>query len=313
LLDFCQRVDLRVANKRVIESLIKCGAFDSIGAKRSQLLTVLDISLKNGQEYQKSKRNGQTSLFDLFEKNSTEKNIGNYQDRLPDVLEFPKNELLAMEKEMLGLYISYHPLNDYKEKLKNIITSTSIELANHSDKSRVVLAGVINSFKRKSTKNGNLMAFITLEDLEGTVEIIAFPKVFEKCKEIIKKDEIVVIEGRLDVTEGKTKIIAEKISLLGKYVENKKPTSKTKEMNQNLAKELHIEINTRKNKPYLLRKLKELFYNYPGKSQVVLHFKDKDKITVHAIDKKYSVNIDDKFMEEIRGILGDGKIWTEKC
>ncbi len=311
LLDFCQRVDLRVANKRVIESLIKCGAFDSIGAKRSQLLTILDISLKNGQEYQKSKRSGQTSLFDLFKKNSTEKNIGNYQDRLPDVLEFPKNELLAMEKEMLGLYISYHPLNDYKEKLKKIITSTSIELANQSDKSRVVLAGVINSFKRKSTKNGNLMAFITLEDLEGTVEIIAFPKVFEKCKEVIKKDEIVITEGRLDVTEGKTKIIAEKISLLGKYVENKKPTSKTKEMNQNLAKELHIEINTKKNKPDLLRKLKELFYEYPGKSQVVLHFKDKDKITLHAIDKKYSVNIDDKFTEEIRGILGDGKIWTE--
>jgi DNA polymerase-3 subunit alpha len=311
LLDFCQRVDLRVANKRVIESLIKCGAFDSIGARRSQLLAVLDISLKNGQEYQKSKRSGQTSIFDLFEKNSTEKNIANHQDRLPDLLEFPKNELLAMEKEMLGLYISYHPLNDYKEKLKKIINSTSTELANHSDKSRVVLAGVVNSFKRKGTKNGNLMAFITLEDLEGTVEIIAFPKVFEKCKEIVKKDEIVIIEGRLDVTEGKRKIIAEKISLLKKYIENKRPASKTEEKNQNFAKELHFEIDIRKNKPDLLRKLKELFYDYPGKSQVVLHFKDKDKIILHAIDKKYSVNIDDKFMEGIRGILGDAKIWTK--
>jgi DNA polymerase-3 subunit alpha len=312
LLDFCQRVDLRVVNKRVIESLIKCGAFDSVGAKRSQLLAVLDISLKSGQEFQKSKRNGQTSLFDLFEENSSDKNSGSYQDRLPDISEFHKNELLAMEKEMLGLYISYHPLNDYKEKLKKIVTSTSIELANHSDRSRVVLAGVINNFKRKSTKNGNLMAFITLEDLEGTVEIIAFPKVYEKCKEIIKKDEIVIVEGNLDVAEGKTKIIAEKISFLEKYIENKKPTPKIKEKNQNLAKELHLEIITRKNKPDLLRKLKELFYDCPGKSQVVLHFKDKDKITLHAIDEKYSVNIDDKFMEGIRGILGNNKIWTEK-
>jgi len=311
-LDFCQRVDLRVVNKRVIESLIKCGGFDSIGAKRSQLLAVLDVSLKNGQEYQKSKRNGQTSIFDLFEKNITDKNSGNYQDRLPDISEFSKNELLAMEKEMLGLYISYHPLNDYKEKLKKIITSTSIELANHPDKSRVILAGVINNFKRKSTKNGNLMAFITLEDLEGTVEIIAFPKVFEKCKEIIKKDEIVITEGRLDVTEGKIKIIAEKITFLEKYIENKKPASKTKEKNHNFAEELHLEINTKKNEPDLLRKLKELFYEYPGKSQVVLHFKDKDKTILHAIDKKYSVNIDDKFMEGICGILGDDKIWTEK-
>ena len=157
------------------------------------------------------------------------------------------------------------------------------------------------------------MAFITLEDLEGTVEIIAFPKVYEKCKEIIKKDEIVIIEGLLDVAEGKTKVIAEKISLLGKYIKNKKPTSKTKEKNNNLAEELHLEIDTRKNEPDLLRKLKELFYDYPGKSQVVLHFKDKDKITLHTIDKKYSVNIDDRFMEGIRGILGDNKIWIEKC
>ena len=313
LLDFCQRVDLRVVNKRVIESLIKCGAFDSIGARRSQLLAFLDVTLKNGQEYQKSKRNGQTSIFDLFEENNPDKDSGNYQDRLPDISEFSKNELLAMEKEMLGLYISYHPLNDYRERLKKIITSTSIELTNLSDKSRVVLAGVINNLKRKSTKNGNLMAFITLEDLEGTVEIIAFPKVYEKCKEMIKEDEIIITEGHIDVAEGKTKIIAEKISLLEKYVENKRPTPKTEEKNQNLAEELHLEISTGENESDLLRKLKELFHGYPGKSQVVLHFKDKDKTILHAIDKKYSVNIGDKFMEEIRGVLGDEKIWTEKC
>jgi len=276
-------------------------------------LAVLDVSLKNGQEYQKSKSNGQTSIFDLFEGNNLDKNSDNYQDRLPDISEFSKNELLAMEKEMLGLYISYHPLNDYSESLKKIITSTSIELTNLSDRSRVVLAGVINNLKRKSTKNGNLMAFITLEDLEGSVEIIAFPKVYEKCKEMIKKDEIIITEGHVDVAEGKTKIIAEKISLLEKYIENKRAISKTEEKNQNLAEELHLEINTGKNNPDILGRLKELFYGYPGESQVVLHFKDKDKTILHAIDKKYSVHIDDKFMEEIRGILEDEKIWTEKC
>jgi len=312
LLDFCQRVDLRIVNKRVIESLIKCGAFDSIGVRRSQLLAVLDVSLKNGQEYQKSKRNGQTSIFDLFEENSQVKNSTNYQERLPDISEFSKNELLAMEKEMLGLYISYHPLNDYRERLKKIITTTSIELTNLSDKSRVVLAGVISNLKRKSTKNGNLMAFITLEDLEGSVEIIAFPKVYEKCKEMIKNDDIIIVEGHIDVTEGKTKIIAEKISLLEKYIENKRLTPKKEEKNHNLAESLHLEINTENKEPDLLGKLKELFYGYPGKSQVVLHFKDKNKSILHAIDKKYSVNIDDKFIGEIRNILGGEKIWTEK-
>ena len=311
-LDFCQRVDLRVVNKRVIESLIKCGAFDSIGAKRSQLLAVLDVTLKNGQEYQRSKENGQTSIFDLFEKNSLDKNNGNYQDKLPDVLEFPKNELLAMEKEMLGLYISYHPLNDYKEKIKKIITATSIELANLSDRSTVVLAGVINNIKRKTTKNGSPMAFITLEDLDGTVEIISFPKVYEKCKEIIKKDEIIIIEGYLDVAEGKIKVIAEKITFLEEYIKNKKPTSTARGKNQNLAEELHLEINTEENEPSFLKKLKKLFYECPGESQVIFHFKDKHKTILHAVDKKYSVNINDKLIEEIRNISGNKKIWIEK-
>jgi len=311
-LDFCQRVDLRTVNKRVIESLIKCGAFDSIGAKRSQLLAVLDVTLKNGQEYQKSKENGQTSIFDLFEKNSLDKNNGNYQDKLPDISEFSKNELLAMEKEMLGLYISYHPLNDYREKIKKIITATSIELANLSDRSTVVLAGMINNIKRKTTKNGSPMAFITLEDLEGTVEIILFPKVYEKCKEIIEKDEIIIIEGYLDVAEGKIKVIAEKITFLEEYIKNKKLTSKAREKNQNFAEELHLEINTEKNEPNFLKKLKKLFYGYPGESQIIFHFKDKHKTILHAIDKKYSVNIDDKLMEEIRSISGNKKIWIEK-
>jgi DNA polymerase-3 subunit alpha len=100
---------------------------------------------------------------------------------------------------------------------------------------------------------------------------------------------------------------------LEKYLKNKKLTFKTKEKNRNLVEELHLEINTEKNEPNSLPKLKELFYDYPGKSQVVLHFKGKDKTILHTIDKKYSVNIDDKLMEETRSILGNEKVWIEKC
>jgi len=310
--DFCQRVDLRIVNKRVIESLIKCGAFDSLGAKRSQLLAILDLALKDGQEYQKSQKNGQTSIFDLFKENNPNKTSNNYPDQLPDILEVSKKELLAMEKEMLGLYISYHPLHDYQDKLKKIITSTSAELANLPDKSKVILAGVIGNFKRKSTKNGNLMVFITLEDLEGTVEVIVFPKVYEESKELIKKDEMVIIEGGLDVTEGKRKIIAEKISLLDKYLENKKFISKEKAIKQDLSNQLHLEINSYyNNETNILIRLKEIFCSYPGKSQVVLHFKNKDKTLLHLIGEKYLVNISEKLKEEIGNILGKDKIWTE--
>ncbi len=313
LFDFCQRVDLRVVNKRVIESLIKCGAFDSLGAKRSQLLNILDDFMKSGQEYQKAQKNGQTSIFDLLEEVHQEKISDIHQNKLPEIEEFPQNELLSMEKEMLGLYISYHPLNNYRDKLSKITTSSCAELSNISDKSRVVLGVVINGFKRKSTKNGSLMVFITLEDLEGTVEVIVFPKVYEECKELIKKDEIVIIEGRLDVAEGKIKLIAEKVSPLNKYLKNKKSTLKVKkEMYQNILEELHLEINAYKNTPDLLIKLKEIFCTYPGKSQIIIHFKEKEKTILHIIGKEFSVNINDKLIKEIRNILGNNKVWIEK-
>ncbi len=313
LFDFCQRVDLRVVNKRVIESLIKCGAFDSLGAKRSQLLNILDDFMKSGQEYQKAQKNGQTSIFDLLEEVHQEKISDIHQNKLPEIEEFPQNELLSMEKEMLGLYISYHPLNNYRDKLSKITTSSCAELSNVSDKSRVVLGVVINGFKRKSTKNGSLMVFITLEDLEGTVEVIVFPKVYEECKELIKKDEIVIIEGRLDVAEGKIKLIAEKVSPLNKYLKNKKSTLKVKkEMYQNILEELHLEINAYKNTPDLLIKLKEIFCTYSGKSQIIIHFKEKEKTILHIIGKEFSVNINDKLIKEIRNILGNNKVWIEK-
>ncbi|MEA1940439.1 MAG: DNA polymerase III subunit alpha, partial [Candidatus Caldatribacteriota bacterium] len=300
LFDFCQRVDLRLVNKRVIESLIKCGAFDSVRGKRSQLLSVLDECLKQGQKYQKDKKNGQTSIFDLFEVNQKEKTNNSSQCKLPNIEEFSKNELLSMEKEMLGLYISQHPLKDYQKKLRDIITVTSNEAANFPDKSKVILAGIINKIKKKNTKNGNPMAFINLEDLEGTIEVIVFPKVYEKNNNKIKKDEILVIEGSLDITEGKVKLISKNISALNEYKKNKKSNFKVRnEKPQKMFKEIHIEINATRNKSDMLTKLKEVFIKYQGSSQVILHFKGQRKSIIHTIDRKYSVTINQKMIREI--------------
>lgn len=311
LLDFCQRVDLRLVNKRVIESLIKCGAFDSLKVRRSQLLEILDDTMKSGQEYQKAQKNGQTSIFDLF-KEPRKKYISiNQSEKMPDIPEFSQSELLAMEKEMLGLYISYHPLDNYQEKLQKIVTSTSVGLNNLPDKSKVILGGVINNFKRKSTKNGNLMVFVSLEDLEGTVEVIVFPKVYEEHKELIRKEEIVIIKGRLDIAEGKVKLIAEDIFPLNKYLEEES-ILKEKEGKQDFLEELHLEINLSNNKPGFLVNLKEIFCTYPGKSQIILHFKEKEKTVLHTIDKKYSVNINDELIRKIRNILGNEKVWVEQ-
>jgi len=313
LFNFCQRVDLRLTNKRVIESLIKCGAFDYMGAKRSQLLNILDDCMKKGQENQKSQKNGQTSIFDFFNEVNKDDINDIYQVALPEIEEFSQNELLTMEKEMLGLYISYHPLNSVQEKLLKITTSTCAELSNLPDKSKAVLGGLINSFKKKSTKNGNLMVFVTLEDLEGTIEVIVFPKVYDECKELIMKDEIIVVEGHSDVTEGKVKLIAEKISLLNKYYENNKTITKNKKnLNQTFSKELHLEINVCENTSDLLVKLKKMFCNYPGENQIIIHFKENNKTLLHIIDKKYSVDSNEQLIKEIKKILGNDKVWIKE-
>lgn len=313
LFDFCQRVDLRVVNKRVIESLIRCGSFDSLEGKRSQFLAVLDEAIKRGQEFQKDKRNGQTSIFDLFgdSQKGEIKNVHHYT--LPNIEEFSKNELLAMEKEMLGLYISQHPLKNFKEKIEEIVNTNSLEALNLPDRSNVILAGVINRIRKKSTKNGNLMAFINLEDLEGSIEAIIFPKVFDKNKDIILKDAIVVIEGSLDSAEGKVKLIAKNISLLKRYKNTKKKSLETKkETKEDKNRKLHIEIDCEKNQSQILLELKNILMKHPGKTQIILHFKRNEKSITHRIDSKFAIKLTNEFMREIENIIGNNGTWIEK-
>ena len=313
LFDFCQRVDLRVVNKRVIESLIRCGSFDSLEGKRSQFLAVLDEAIKRGQEFQKDKRNGQTSIFDLFgdSQKGEIKNVHHYT--LPNIEEFSKNELLAMEKEMLGLYISQHPLKNFKEKIEEIVNTNSLEALNLPDRSNVIFAGVINRIRKKSTKNGNLMAFINLEDLEGSIEAIIFPKVFDKSKDIILKDAIVVIEGSLDSAEGKVKLIAKNISLLKRYKNTKKKSIETKKATkEDKNRKLHIEIDCEKNQSQILLELKNIFMKHPGKTQIILHFKRNEKSITHRIDSKFAIKLTNEFMREIENIIGNNGTWIEK-
>ncbi|MEA2021232.1 MAG: DNA polymerase III subunit alpha, partial [Candidatus Caldatribacteriota bacterium] len=312
LFDFCQRVDLRVINKRVTESLIRCGSFDSLGGKKSQLLAVLDEIIKRGQEYQKDKKNGQTSIFDLFENSQKDKINHVYQYTLPNLEEFSENELLAMEKEMLGLYISQHPLKNYQKKIEDIISVSLNEAVNLPDGSSAILAGVINRVRKKSTKNGNLMAFISLKDLEGSIEAIIFPKVYEKNKEKIKKDELVVIEGSLDIAEEKVKLIAKKLSLLKEYKKSKKNSIKYKKIKSgDEIKRLHIEIKYEKNQSNILLKLKEIFIKYPGRSKIMLHFKKHEKSVTHLIDDKFSVKLNHEIIKEIENIIGLDRVWLD--
>ncbi|AEY65482.1 DNA polymerase III subunit alpha [Clostridium sp. BNL1100] len=220
-LDFCQRIEGRDINKRCVESLIKSGAFDSLKVFRSKLMAVYERLLDGISQNRKKNMDGQLSIFDMM---SEPQEL--LQEDFPDIKEYPANVLLSMEKEMLGLYVSGHPISEYQDILERNVNLYSSEMfvddENSSDMElnskklqdsmRVTVGGIVVSKKTKSTKNNNLMAFVGLEDLFGTMELIVFPTVYEKFSQLLQQESIIIVNGRLSVREDEQpKIIAEEV------------------------------------------------------------------------------------------------------
>ncbi|MDI7246681.1 MAG: DNA polymerase III subunit alpha [Bacillota bacterium] len=206
LADFCDRVDLREVNKKVVESLIRCGAFDSVGGKRSALLAVLDATYDAASAGRREREKGQASFFDLFEEKGE---FAASEVPLPSVPEFGEKERLAMEKELLGLYVSGHPLEGIASKLRAHVSAQVATLVDHADGDEVSIGGIITAFRKIVTKStGQPMAFFTLEDLTGAVEVVVFPRTYEECFRFIGEDAIVLVQGRLDMKEEGAKVLA---------------------------------------------------------------------------------------------------------
>jgi DNA polymerase-3 subunit alpha len=217
--DFCTRVESSVLNKKTIESLIKAGTFDSLGLTRKYLLENYEKITDEASKIKKSKQSGQYSFFDeamsagmdslsVFG-SGIENNVEdrNKQDKKTD--EFSSRELLNFEKEMLGLYISGHPLAEYQELLSGFISIQ--DLFEEKDKSTQTIAGVISQIKQIITKSNQPMYFVTLEDLSDSIEVIIFPSVLEKHRAILETDHIIKVKGKLDRKEDQVKIIANEV------------------------------------------------------------------------------------------------------
>jgi DNA polymerase-3 subunit alpha len=208
--DFSEKVDLHDVNKKAIESLIRCGAFDFTGAKRSALLAVVDRTLEMSSRRQKEKERGQASFFDLF---TDDAEFAASEIDLPDIPEFSDKELLQMEKDLLGLYVSGHPLQGVAAQLRQYSSLQVAGLSSeYGDGDEVAVGGLIASLRKVTTKaSGKPMAFFTLEDLTGSIEIVAFPKVYDEALSVIYEDSIVLVQGRLELREDDAKIIANAI------------------------------------------------------------------------------------------------------
>ena len=205
LIDLASRVDTRLVNKRVLESLIKAGAFDSLGRPRAVLLQEVDAAIAGGQRAARQRTGAQTGLFGSEETPVMQVAAG----RPGDGEEFSKAELLAMERDMLGMFISDHPLSHVQDALAQRVTTTVAQLSEMRDRSEIVIGGLIASLKRTTTKAGSAMAFATVEDLTGSVEVIVFPKTYEESHLTLKRDAVVIVRGRLDVADQQVKVLAE--------------------------------------------------------------------------------------------------------
>jgi DNA polymerase-3 subunit alpha len=208
LRDFCSRVDLRTCNKKVLESLIKSGAFDCFDTSRNRLLAVLDERIAYGQAEQRQRQSGQQSLFDLPAFESLSHLL---PDDLPELPPLSARERLAMEKETLALYLSGHPLQDYEQVLNLLpgVTPCS-ELHNMPDSVQVRVIGMAGQVRQVVTKTGKLMAFVQLEDRSGECEVIVFSKVFDNVRAALETGRVLLVHGRIDhKEEEEVKIIAE--------------------------------------------------------------------------------------------------------
>ncbi len=293
LYDFCERVDLRLVNKRVIESLIKCGAFDSVGAKRSQLLQILDHAIEVGSSVQKEMANGEISLFECLDDFK-----GTYQE-LPDIPEWPESKLLKFEKEIIGVYITSHPLAKYEDEIKKYATCSTISLKEFKDKTQVIIGGLVESVKQITTKNEKQMAFVTLEDTIGTVEIVVFTDVFEEAGDKLRKDALVLVKGRVNLQDGKhPKINAEEIIELA-------------EAQTEFSKVVHIKVDESIDEKTLLQ-LKGLLFKFSGNSNIHIHVIDNEKETVLIPSPNLKIKANPELIKGIEGMLGKGKVWIER-
>lgn len=281
---FCNEVDLRVCNKKNVESLIKSGAFDSLGAFRSQLMAVMDETLLHAQSYHKERKNGQLSMFELF---AEEEDWDLSRDVLPELEDLTIKEKLSFEKELLGLYVSGHPLDQYREVLETQAISIN-DLKDLGELGKVTLGGIIHNIKPLVTKKGKSMAFFTLEDLGGEVEVVVFPELFEQSREVLQNENIITLTGKIDRnSEDEVKIIGDKMHPLNK-----------------VQKQLYLKICAIES-DYLYA-LKDILLSRGGEIPVYLFFDEKNKLVLTK--KDYWIPEDEKLLGRIRKLLGDGNV-----
>jgi DNA polymerase-3 subunit alpha len=287
IFDFCERVDLRKVNKRVLESLIKSGAFDTLGLKRSQLFAGLEDILEYGQRVQREKTDPQMGLFGT----GTDQPAINLPS-LPEIGEWDERQLLAFEKESLGFYITGHPLNRFNDIIEKYTTADAISLQEMPDNSGVRLAGIIRNTKVITTKRGDLMAFATMEDMNGSFEMTVFPNLYASTSHLLEVDTAILVDGQIQKDENS-------INLLSNHIV---PIQKAEE---NWTVSIHIKLDITTTNREQLETLHGVLKKHPGACQAHIHIQDPEKTeAVIALPEYLQLQPRASLRKEVNACLG---------
>jgi DNA polymerase-3 subunit alpha len=304
--EFCEKVDLRLLNKRVLESLIKAGAFDSMGT-RAQLTAVVDRAIERGQKAQKDSESGQHGLFGLFNEMPSK---GHSPDALPNVADWEENIRLAAEKEVLGFFVSGHPLDKYAEKLRNlsnvVSTAAALEMKpppapkwgqQRDPSDEISIAGVLVGMRsQKSKRNDKMYAQGHIEDSYGKLEVICFAKDFDKLQDQLKTEAAVLLRGTLIGEEES----APKLAISGLQplddVQIRLPSAVRLRLNMDIASE------------ELFNSLKGKIDTAPGPGKVMIHLQKKGQYEVILEPSGSKVAADRGWVESIEELLGKGAV-----
>jgi DNA polymerase-3 subunit alpha len=300
--DFCHRVDVRKLNKRALECLIKAGAFDSTGAGRAQLAAVLDRTVDQALAAQRAESRGQTSIFAAFE--SPDGQDGRrgtlpFDESLPDMPEWDKDQLLKYEKELIGFYITSHPLARYADAVSQFSTASTDTLSEVADAKEVKLCGIIATVRQTMTKKGDRMAYLTLEDLHGTVEVIVFPDLYKTAAALILPESVVQVTGTLDRGDKAARIKATRLAGLA-------------DLQAQSISRVSIQVTTRDASAESLRQLRDVLHRHAGPCPVHLMLMIPDHSeSVIAVGPDLRVLPSAQLVGDVEALIGKGTVALE--
>jgi DNA polymerase-3 subunit alpha len=293
LFHFCENVDLRAVNKQVLEALIKAGAFDRLGGNRAQMMAGLEKAMQIGAQLQADRQNGQMNFFGQMEQGT---DYSQDHERLPNVPPWPEPQMLAFEKQVLGFYVTSNPLSHYAETIDVYSTVNTSELAGHTQGRQVVIGGTITKIRFNLTRTGrnagSRMAVFTLEDLQGSVEVVMFPDVLNSYSNLLIADTVIFVKGKADYRRGKPNILAVELITLD-------------EVNEKLAGKVRIRLDAKDVTGQKVATIKSICQTHRGKAPVYVAINTNRGKVYATADRSLSVNPDPDFCRKMRQLVGE--------